>query len=231
MPRGKKICPNCKQECGVRLHQCNCGHMFSQPTKESTQNTQDKFNHFIKCCVKTHKTNGTIEDVAQSMNISVQKAINRYTLLQKKGVHLPVIALNTTTYKKKTKGRKSCPKCETIVGIATKICPKCQHEYQFETKVARTLGKIKLKRIKNWRELQPGDKIRCKGGGPYYLPEEGDRIYMSSKGNFTVSQLTDNGIEAYGQSGFEFILMVDLGFNPETQLYREPHKIFSIMEK
>ena len=36
MPRGKKICPSCSTECGVRTGVCECGHDFSSsPKKEN----------------------------------------------------------------------------------------------------------------------------------------------------------------------------------------------------
>jgi len=35
MPRGKKICPGCSTECGVRAGKCECGHNFSSAKKEN----------------------------------------------------------------------------------------------------------------------------------------------------------------------------------------------------
>lgn len=44
MPRGKKICPSCSTECGVRTSICKCSHNFSSVPKKENGGEEKKTN-------------------------------------------------------------------------------------------------------------------------------------------------------------------------------------------
>jgi len=37
-----------------------------------------------------------------------------------------------------SRGKKTCPKCETVTGVRSKICPKCGHEFPVKSKPTKS---------------------------------------------------------------------------------------------
>lgn len=134
----------------------------------------------------------------------------------------------------KGRGRKECPKCQTIQGVRVKQCVSCGHDFHFQPSV------LKEKRSSvDWTELVQGDYIRVISGSGPYMPIPDSLGYMEKHnlgyhGVFKVKMLDDNGIHVYPvnkhESGHCFIYM---GGKIKTKegLCKRPHKIVKVKRK
>lgn len=216
MPRGRKSCPKCNKQSGPRLKVCSCGYVFidskSQIPPKSLHRSGIKGKKKCPC--------GTLVGL-------------RTQVCPQCEYEFVIGALNKQKRQAERvsgkKGIKICPQCRNEIGNKTKICPHCQ--YFFVSK-SQCYHQITNGYQVDWKTLVKGDIIKClAGNGPHYLDQNGEKTFLSSSGKYKVSRITQNGIEAYGKRGFEFLLMVDLGLNPETQIIREPHKIRLLNKK
>lgn len=95
------------------------------------------------------------------------------------------------------RGKKQCPKCNLLYGARTKECT-CGHIfYVSNSDVKSKTKKPKWSKIKNWREIEPGETIKIVKSGPYYVKDE-RRIRFGYYGKFTVHSITSTGLHCFG---------------------------------
>lgn len=130
------------------------------------------------------------------------------------------------------RGRKICPDCSQPVGVRTKICPSCNFAFTIKKNNDPIRGQIL-----NWQELTTGTRIRVIGGsGPYYEREDGERNYLSSRGNYVVKSVSSKGLNVIGDlssksadAGAQFLYM-----GPKEKsdicdnLWRDSHKLVKV---
>jgi len=105
---------------------------------------------------------------------------------------------------KNKRGQKSCTECGTVNGARSFECKQCGA--QFKMKKFKKGSKRKL--IKDHTILQRGDTIYVvSGSGPYYQDGTGERVYLVDRGKYSVVHTDNDGISAYGASGYEYIYM------------------------
>lgn len=129
------------------------------------------------------------------------------------------------------RGSKICPNCNTGNGPRAYVCKSCDQPFAFKAK-SKEQKNTKIIQNVNWRELQPGDKIKV-GGGPYYV-SRGNFIPMGYRGKFIVQSLDKNGIIARGvdkHSGFCHIYMGRDVQNKETKVWKVKHKLVKLKVK
>ena len=127
------------------------------------------------------------------------------------------------------KGYKSCEKCGKQTGPRAYMCPNCQTPFVFavQSKERKT---TKLIRNFDWRELQPGEKIRATGG-PYFV-KGGEFIPMGYRGKFTVVGVDKNGVIGYSEKGgYCHIYMGKDYICPETHLNKTKHRMVKLKRK
>ena len=144
-----------------------------------------------------------------------------------------LIVSDNGEHMKLKRGQKLCKNCNNINGARAYTCKHCN--VQFPTAV---IGKNKFKRKKikkfediDWTSLQVGDRIKVFGrSGTYYINSEGEKMYMSDPGIYTVKQVQDNGLVVHGQdNGFGYIYMGKEEPSQEVpNMYRCPHKIVKL---
>lgn len=131
-------------------------------------------------------------------------------------------------------GKKKCPECEKICGARSHFCPNCEYNF-LPHKEKKTFQYVPIKRrlkkneerVEDWENIENGRKIRVmKDSGDYYIGEDGERIYMSDPGVFTVRGRDRNGIKVYGNSGFGYVYMGPAGKSKSfSELYKAPCEI------
>lgn len=105
---------------------------------------------------------------------------------------------------KNKRGQKLCKQCGTISGARAFECKKCGTQFAMK-KFKKTKRKVL---VSDYKTLQRGDTIRViSGSGPFYQDGDGERIYLTDRGKYTVMSTDDNGICAYGENGYEYIYM------------------------
>ena len=127
------------------------------------------------------------------------------------------------------KGKKTCENCGTLTGPRAYMCPSCQTPFVFaaQSKERKT---TRIIRNFDWRELQPGEKIKATGG-PYYV-KGGEFIPMGYRGKFSVVSLDKNGIVAYSaKGGYCHIYMGPDIQCPETKLWKTKHRLVKLKKK
>lgn len=158
------------------------------------------------------------------------------------------------------RGQKTCSKCSFVTGPRTKICPSCGENFDFKTSdgqeiitlpSGRRARKVKTKRKRkqspfekdpdfNWKDLQPGDRIKVKkGSGPVWLSKNQDEtekpnyVNLGYKGSFVVKSVDDEGIHAYNISekafvhctGHCYIYMGPVKRGIDSSIIKIPHEI------
>jgi len=129
------------------------------------------------------------------------------------------------------KGKKTCPKCDTMTGPRAYACKKCNYVFSFKMKSKEERTTKVIKNI-DWRTLEKGDKIKVTGG-PYFV-SKGDFIPMGYRGKFIVEGIDDNGIKAWGidkSTGFAHIYMGRDYQNPETGVWKTKHRLLKLKKK
>lgn len=109
---------------------------------------------------------------------------------------------------KMSRGRKICTECNTANGVRSFNCKNCGHA--FKMKKAR---KIKRKQLVNdYTSLEKGDTIYVVGGsGTYYTGEDGEKQYMTDRGEYQVHDIKDEGILAYSTTGgYNYLYMGEI---------------------
>lgn len=129
------------------------------------------------------------------------------------------------------KGVKTCHACNAANGPRAFVCKKCNQPFAFKAK-SKEQKNTKIIHNVNWRELQPGDRIKV-AGGPYFF-SNGNCIPMGYKGKFVVESLDKNGIIARGvdkHSGYCHIYMGRDVQNKETLVWKVKHKLVKLKQK
>ena len=127
------------------------------------------------------------------------------------------------------KGKKTCDNCGTLTGPRAYMCPNCNTPFSFKVQ-SREKKNTKLIRNFNWRELEPGDKIKSTGG-PYYV-KGSDFIPMGYRGKYTVVNIDQEGIVAYSsKGGYCHIYMGPDKQCPETKIWKTKHKLIKLKMK
>ena len=127
------------------------------------------------------------------------------------------------------KGKKTCDNCGTLTGPRAYMCPNCNTPFAFKAQ-SREKKNTKLIRNFNWRELEPGDKIKSTGG-PYYV-KGSDFIPMGYRGKYTVVNIDQEGIVAYSsKGGYCHIYMGPDKQCPETKVWKTKHKLIKLKMK
>ena len=126
------------------------------------------------------------------------------------------------------KGQKTCPSCGKGTGPRAFSC-SCGHTFVFKAK-SKEAKNTKIIRDVNWRELVKGDRIKARGGSYYVC--KGEFIPMGANGKFTVCEIHDNGILAYGSDGgYQFIYMGGDYQSPVTKVWHTKHKLTKLVPK
>lgn len=156
--------------------------------------------------------------------------------------HLLKVAsgLDKKQKKKKRKPEKTCPECNTANHARSSNCKECNYEFYVRKNKKQELLAA------NWRELKAGDVIKCvAGNGTYYLSNDRplnpdgskQKIYMSHKGKFEVTEIIDQGKRSCGilarqlsgrgirSNVREYIYMGESYYNEDLSLHYEPQKI------
>jgi len=127
------------------------------------------------------------------------------------------------------KGKKTCSSCGTETGPRAYMCPNCQTPFMFAAK-SKEQKNTKVIRNFDWRELQPGDRIKAVGG-PYFV-KGGDFIPMGYRGKFTVDHVDKNGIVAFSnRGGFCHIYMGPDKQCKETKVWKTKHRLVKLKQK
>lgn len=104
----------------------------------------------------------------------------------------------------KKRGQKICSECGTANGVRAYECKNC--DYPFKMKKYRKGNKNK--QIDDFMTLQEGDEIRVVGGsGPYYLRENGEKLYLTDRGKYIVKDVDDSGVHVHGKHGYSYLYM------------------------
>ena len=129
------------------------------------------------------------------------------------------------------KGSKTCPSCGEGNGPRAYACKNCNKPFSFKAK-SKEHKNTKVVQKVNWRELQPGDRIKV-NGGPYFVIGA-KFVPMGYRGRFVVKGVDNNGILAYGldkHTGFAHIFMGRDIQNKETGVWKTKHKIVKLESK
>ena len=80
------------------------------------------------------------------------------------------------------RGQKMCKACGTINGVRSFNCKKCLAP--FTMKKRRKGLRRNVSFVNDYTQLNKGDVIKVIGGnGPYHTDEEGNRHYLTNRGN------------------------------------------------
>lgn len=123
----------------------------------------------------------------------------------------------------KKRGQKICIHCNTANGVRSYECKNCGQEF----KMKKPPRGIRKKQIEDFKSLNKGDKIKVVGGsGTYFLDDNGERSYMVERGIYTVSHTDEQGIHAYGKTGYNYLYMGKRCTSPMLDsIIRSPCKI------
>lgn len=124
---------------------------------------------------------------------------------------------------KNKRGQKLCVHCNTINGVRSYECKNCGQAF----KMRKGPKGIRKKRIEDHRDLVKGQVIKVVGGsGPYYTDEYGEKSYMVERGKYIVSHTDNDGIHAYGKTGYNYLYMGKRCASPMLDsITRSPCKI------
>jgi hypothetical protein len=131
------------------------------------------------------------------------------------------------------RGQKLCKNCNGINGARAYICKHCNTEFAIGVQAKNKFKRKKVKKFIDidWKSLSEGDKIKVFGrSGSYYINSEGEKMYMSDPGIYTVKEIKEDGLVVHGQNnGFGYIYMgkEEPSLNIPN-MYRCPHKIVKI---
>ena len=127
------------------------------------------------------------------------------------------------------RGQKLCQSCNTINGVRSFECKNCGAEFKMK-KFRR--GKRKVL-VTNHLDLIKGNLIRVVGGsGPYYEDNNGERHYLIDRGKYTVDHVDNNGIHAYGSTGYNYLYMGEIRkSNILDSIIKSPCKILLLKER
>lgn len=119
-----------------------------------------------------------------------------------------------------------------------KSCPECQEQCHARLATCKKCGFIfyqkKKRLIEDWKRLKVGDHVRVIGrSGTYYVKENGDKMYFTDPGIYSIREVHKNGLAVVGvgrrSRGYEFLYM-----GPEQKssmldnMYNSPHKLVSV---
>jgi len=96
------------------------------------------------------------------------------------------------------KGKKVCPECDTFNGPRAFNCKKCGHAFKLRKPRKRKRKEL----IEDYTSLEKGDTIYVVGGsGTYYTSDNGEKQYLTDRGEYKVYSLKQDGILAYSNTG------------------------------
>ena len=130
----------------------------------------------------------------------------------------------------KKRGQKICEKCSAANGVRAYYCKECDHPFKMKKKSKSRRGRP----VKDWKTLEPGDYVRGVGrSGPYYIKDNGDKIYFTDAGVYHIKQIHKDGMMAVGTGrqahGFEFLYMgKEKRSKLLDQMYSAPHKLYKV---
>lgn len=129
----------------------------------------------------------------------------------------------SNSQRKLGRGRKVCSHCQTINGVRSYECKNCGQEF----KMKKAPKGIRKKRIEDFKTLQKGDWIKVVGGsGPFFTDEYGEKSYMVDRGKYLVDHIDNQGIHAYGDTGYNYLYMGKRCPSPMLEsITRSPCKI------
>jgi len=105
---------------------------------------------------------------------------------------------------KRKRGQKICENCGEVNGVRAYECKVC--EYPFKMKKGRRTPK--KKQVEDHTTLIKGDVIRVVGGsGSYHTDWKGERTYLVDRGKYVVDHVDQQGIGAYGKTGYNYLYM------------------------
>ena len=135
------------------------------------------------------------------------------------------------------RGQKLCKNCQTINAARQRICIECKKPFQLKNTPIKN-------EIKDWKSLQKGDAFRViNGTGSYYIlkrdcseGQEGDKLFIGSKGKYIVKGIEYNGIRACsispsGSFSHEFVYMGKNMFCKELSIHKRAHRIVKIKHR
>lgn len=136
------------------------------------------------------------------------------------------------------RGQKLCRNCNTINGVRSFNCKNCNNPFSMNKPrkhlPTKRIVKVLKSLVKDFTQLNPGDKIKVlKGSGPYHTDENGIKHYIGNSGKFSVDRIVSNGIMAVTQYGaHEFLYMGPEMKSPDLEtLTRAPYKVILIKRK
>jgi len=104
----------------------------------------------------------------------------------------------------KKRGQKLCSECGCVNGVRAYECKQC--DYPFKMKRGRRTPK--KKQVEDHMTLNKGDVIRVVGGsGSYHTDYNGEKTYLIDRGKYVVDHIDQQGIGAYGKTGFNYLYM------------------------
>jgi hypothetical protein len=131
------------------------------------------------------------------------------------------------------RGQKLCKNCNGINGARAYVCKHCNTEFSIAVQGKNKFKKKKVKKFEyvDWQSLSNGDRIKVIGrSGTYYINSEGEKMYMSDPGIYTIQRVDSKGLVVYGKDGgFGYIYMgIEEPSKEVPNMYRSPHKIVKI---
>ena len=124
---------------------------------------------------------------------------------------------------KRKRGSKECPICGLYVAASLKKC-KCGHQF-FLLQTPKLPKKYKKWQVTDWKNLNAGDIIYLINQD-YWVNSEEDLFLIGKNGEFLVKRITDEGLLLFGNSGFIFQTMTNLGYQEKTGITRGQSKIY-----
>lgn len=133
------------------------------------------------------------------------------------------------------RGQKLCKNCNKINGARAYVCKHCNTEFniaaQGKNKFKKFKKKVKKFEYVDWKSLSVGDRIKVIGrSGTYYINSDGEKMYMSDPGIYTIQRIDNTGLIVYGKDcGFGYIYMgIEEPSKEVPNMYRSPHKIVKV---
>lgn len=104
-----------------------------------------------------------------------------------------------------SKGRKICAECSTSNGVRSYNCKNCGSAFLMKKPRKRKRKEL----VKDYTCLEKGDTIFVVGGsGTYYSSEDGERQYLTERGEYKVHSLKKDGLLTYSnKGGYNYIYM------------------------
>ena len=105
---------------------------------------------------------------------------------------------------KRKRGQKICENCGEVNGVRAYECKVCEHPF----KMKRGRRTPKKRPVEDHTTLQKGDLIRVLGGsGSFHTDYNGEKTYLVDRGKYIVDHTDQQGIGAYGKTGFNYLYM------------------------